>query len=115
MSTFCDADHISDLNEALKNDLIFDASLKTSTLLLILEILWNLCKNKDKALRKNVSAKTRQGVRKHKSLIKYLFDKNKSIQKRKRKFLKSKNSFKKFVKRLVVEFTRNCTDREDSS
>ena len=57
MSHFCVSENLSEFEEILKNGLIFDESLKLSTFLIILEILWNAAKNKKKKCRKCFSKK----------------------------------------------------------
>ena len=115
MSHFCVSENLSEFEEILKNGLIFDESLKLSTFLIILEILWNAAKNKKKKCRKCFPKKTFVGIKKNKKILKSLFSKKKSLDERKLLFTHSSKSFKKFVKRVLKDFTKNALEREEKS
>ena len=92
----------------LKKKEIFTNSLKTTVFLVILEILWNIWIERD--CQKCFSTKILKKLRKEKTIVKYFFNKAKSIDKRKRRFLTSGNSFKKLMKNILKEFFKNCVE-----
>ena len=115
MSHFCVSENLDEFEEIFKKGLIFDDSLKLSTFLIILEILWNAVKNKKKKCRKCFSKKTFLGIKKNKKVLKTLFSKRKSLDERKLLFIHGSKAFKKFVKRLLKEFMKNALEREEKS
>ena len=59
--------------------------------------------------------KTFVGIKKNKKILKSLFSKKKSLDERKLLFTHSSKSFKKFVKRVLKDFTKNALEREEKS
>ena len=110
MSQFCITENLDELKDVLKHGNLFDKShFKQQQFLAVLEILWNVAKNKDKRCKKCFSKKTYKDVKRHRRILKYLFSKKKTLDKRKIKFLDSNDQFKSFVKRAVKEFFKNAT------
>ena len=104
-------ENLSELHEVVKSGLVFDAQLKVSNLLMILEILWNVLKNKDKKCKKCFSGKTLKRIKKHKKFLKFLFNKKKSLDERKAKFINADEKFKGMVARVLNEFLSNCVEK----
>ena len=111
MSNYCMTENLDELEDILRSGSVFDSDLKISTLLMILEIIWNAVKNNDKKCRKCFSRRTRKGVKRNRSLLKFLFSKKNSLDERKSRFLSGDKKFKAFVKRLLQEFLKNALDR----
>ena len=114
MSAICVSQNVDELKSAVKNSKLFSTSLKTSTLLMIFEILWNIGKEKSKC-KDCFSKKTLHGLKKFKVMIQYFVRKDVSIEKRKKKFLKAPSSFRKLIRRLVKDFLRNCCTKEQTN
>ena len=111
MSGLCMSQNCNEIKRAIKKKKLFSNSVKDSTLLMVFEILWNIGKQKLKC-KEYFSKKTLRGLKKYKSLIKYILSKNKNLEKKKSKFLAGSKSFKKVITRLLVEFYKNCTEKE---
>ena len=111
MSGFCLSENVDELKAAVKEKTLFKKKLKDSTLLMVFEILWNITNGKKKC-RECFSEKSVRGLKRYKSVIKKLLKKKKSLEKRKKIFLKSPASFRKLIKRILSEFFLNCTEPE---
>ena len=110
MSRYCVTESLSELKSSIEKKQIFSKGLKSSTLLVICEILWNLAKNSNKACKKCFSKKTFKGLKKNKVIVKSLFDKKKTVEKRKKYFINGNKQFKSFITRLLTEFFNNCLE-----
>ena len=106
MSRYCISRNLGRLHKLFLADKIFERKLRNSVFLTILEILWNVATNKiDDSI---LSSKVLNAVEKNRKLLRYFFDKKRSIKKRKSKFLLSEKKFKKFTKLLLKDFFNNC-------
>lgn len=89
-------------------DELFSKSLKDSIFASFLEVLKN---SKKKKLKSCFSKKTRRGLNKNRSLVKYLLRSKVPLKKRKKKFRKSSKKFQKLVHdNLIPEFLKNCVE-----
>ena len=112
MSGFCMSENVDELKAAAKDKTLFKKTVKTATLLMVFEILWNIRKGKKKC-KECFSQKTFRGMKKFKGLIKKLLKKKTDIEKRKKLFLKAPSSFRKVIRRILSEFIKNCTVKQD--
>lgn len=109
MEAFCVSENLDELKKAMFQKQIFSKSVENSTLLIIFEILWNMSRGKKKC-KDSFSNKSLRGLKKFKTVIRTLLNKKKSLEKRKKKFLKAPSVFKKFIKRILKEFVANCCE-----
>ena len=102
--SLCDDENLGNLKLAYKNKTLFDKDLKTETFLLILEILKNL------SLKKTFQKSLPSGkkVKKYKKVLKTLLNSEKSIEKRKKKFVKAKKHFKSWLRSVIKQFFKHC-------
>ena len=110
MSRLCLPENVAKLKEVIDKDGLFNSDVKDSTLRMVFEILWNVIKNKDKKCKKLFSKKLLKALKRHKTLIKYLLNKKKSLKKRKLKYLRGSDSFQKNIRRMVDEFKKFCLE-----
>ena len=108
------SENVNYLKTVVKRNLIFKKSLENDVFNVILEILWNVRKKNGKC-KDCFGKRTLKGLKKFKKEIKFLIESGKSIEKRKKKFIKSNKPFKKWIKRLLNEFILNCLSDEDKS
>ena len=80
MSGICMSQNIDGLKRALQKGKLFSPSLKTTTLLMVFEILWNIGKDKSKC-KQCFSKKTIRGLKQFKKLIRYFMKKSRRIEK----------------------------------
>ena len=114
MAPFCTSENVKNLKTAAKKNLIFKKSLETDVFNVILEILWNLRKKNGKC-KDCFGKKTLKGLKKHKKVIKLLLESGKGVENRKKKFLKTKKVFRKWIKNLLNEFFMNCLSDEEEA
>ena len=94
MSGLCMSQNCNEIKRAIKKKKLFSNSVKDSTLLMVFEILWNIGKQKLKC-KEYFSKKTLRGLKKYKSLIKYILSKNKNLEKKNPNFWPGQNLLKK--------------------
>jgi len=114
MSKLFVPENLFELEELLhEKEIFFEESLKTTTFLTILEIIWNIWTERD--CQQCFSKKNLKKLKKEKEIIEYFYNRQKSVSKRKQKFLKCKNSFKKLITKLLKEFFKNCVEEIDNN
>ena len=104
---YCVEKHLKKLKTALEQKKIFKPDLKTSTFLCILEILYNICGKKNRC-RKCFSKENLSSLKKEKTALRYLFNKQKGIKKRKKKFVTFNSDFQQMIQNVLEQFFTNC-------
>ena len=106
--SLCEDQNFADLKLAYQNKSLFKVELKTETFLLILEILKNL--KLEKKFLKHFPSRIRKSLKKKqiKKILKYFFDGSKSMEKKKKKFLKVKKGIKKWLMSVIKHFLKYC-------
>ena len=91
-------------------DKLFDKKLKNSVFECIVEIVKNASK---KRLSKCFSSKTKKMMRRNKDILSYLKNKQISMKRRKKRFLKcDKNEQDLFESYIIADFMKNCLNHE---
>ena len=104
---FCIEKNLRKLKYVLKKKKLFQDNLSNSVFRCILEILYNIC-NRGKREEKLIPKSVMKQLKREKKILRYLFNKQKSIEKRKQKFLESDLEFKKLIKEVLETFFEQC-------
>ena len=93
---------------AIEKNKIFTKKIKSNVFLCVLEILYNICGNKKGS--KWVSKETLKKLKNEKKILRYLFNKDKTVNKRKKKFLTTGENFKQTILTVLELFFEKCTE-----
>ena len=107
---YCNEESLGDLKVLVEEKKVFDKEIKENTFFLILELLKNVTRGKNKKLLKCLPKKLIIKLRKQKKTIQYLLKKRIKSEKKKKFFFDSKKSFKKAITLLIKVFLERCTE-----
>ena len=110
MAHNCVERNLTKLKNVLEDKLLFSESLTKHVFLTVLEILWNVSLGKKPCVRR-FSKDTIKKVKTQKTLIRFLLNKDKSLKKRKKKFLNGTKKFKKAITAILDEFYEHCIEQ----
>ena len=110
MAKLCVERNLKKLKSVMKKKALFSNSLSKSVFLTVLEILWNVSLGKKPCVRR-FSKDTIKKVKTQKTLIRFLLNKDKSLKKRKKKFLNGTKKFKKAITAILDEFYEHCIEQ----
>ena len=109
-SAFCVSENVGQLKSVFYRKEVFSKKLETPIFLSILEILWNI--SREKKCKDCFSNQSICGLKKHKNFLKTLLKNGKDVKKKQKIFRKAPSTFKKLIRRILKELLSNFTEED---
>ena len=104
---YCIEKNLRKLQSTMRRKKLFESNLKDSVFLCVLEILYNIS-NRGKGEKKLMPRQVMRKIKSKKQLLRYCFSKDKTVKKRKKRFLREGSDFQELIEEILSEFFKRC-------